>query len=347
MPPTETTNTASHLAYRADVDGLRAIAVMLVVLFHVGWGWSGGYVGVDVFFVISGYLITSLIWKQQQAGTFRLAQFWHRRICRIVPAASVVAAATLIAGWFLLLPHDYHMLGMSAIAQQLMVSNAFFWFTTGYFDGPSELMPLLHTWSLAVEEQFYLFYPLLLMLLRSQSRGRIIGVLGVLSLGSLVFAQVFLRVDPSMAFYSIPSRTWELMLGGIVALLGPASLDRRSGSRITSDAVDARAGRGARSCRDPGRRLVVHRRDAVPRLDGPGAMPRSRRVIGANHARITWVGRLLSLRPLVQIGLMSYSIYLWHWPRWRRGVTGWIPSPGISERRSSSRPSLWRISVGD
>ena len=151
------------LKYRPEIDGLRAVAVVMVLLFHADLGFSGGFVGVDVFFVISGFLITGLILKRQKENNFRLSDFWGRRIRRILPASIATSALTLFVGGFLLFPEDYATLGKSALFQQLMASNYYFWQNTGYFDAPAELQPLMHTWSLAVEEQFYLFYPLLLL----------------------------------------------------------------------------------------------------------------------------------------------------------------------------------------
>ena len=149
--------------YRPDIDGLRAIAVLSVVFYHAGLGFPGGYVGVDVFFVISGYLITALILKDLERGSFSMVNFWERRIRRIFPALAVMVAVTCVAGWFLLLPEDLAKLGASVITQSLLVSNFYFWRTTNYFGGANEEKPLLHTWSLAVEEQFYLIFPIALM----------------------------------------------------------------------------------------------------------------------------------------------------------------------------------------
>jgi len=153
----------SKLGYRDDIDGLRAIAVLSVVFYHAGLGFPGGYVGVDVFFVISGYLITALILKDLERGTFSMSNFWERRIRRIFPALAVMVAATMLAGWFLLLPEDLAKLGASVVAQSLLVSNFYFWRTTNYFGGANDEKPLLHTWSLAVEEQFYLIFPIALL----------------------------------------------------------------------------------------------------------------------------------------------------------------------------------------
>ena len=167
--------------YRPDVDGLRAIAVVLVMLFHAGLGFPGGFIGVDVFFVISGFLITGLILKEQRSESFRLSHFWIRRIRRIIPASTFVVMTTLVAGFFVLLPSDYQGLAKSAIAQQSLLSNIYFWRHTGYFAGNAELMPLLHTWSLAVEEQFYIGYPFLLLFLSRFSRRIMVASIVVLT----------------------------------------------------------------------------------------------------------------------------------------------------------------------
>src|SRR5215469_1923453 len=149
-------------SYRSDIDGLRALAILPVVLFHARLGCPGGFVGVDIFFVISGYLITSLIARDIETGTFSLLHFWERRIRRILPALLAMVLACLVVAWFYFLPNNFAKLGKSAIAQAFLVSNVFFWTQSGYFEAASETQPLLHTWSLAVEEQFYFFFPLLL-----------------------------------------------------------------------------------------------------------------------------------------------------------------------------------------
>ena len=176
-----------HLAkfrYRADIDGLRAIAVIGVVLFHAGLGVGGGFVGVDVFFVISGFLITSLILRDLDRGSFSIVDFWERRARRIFPALAVVVIVTLIAGWFLMLPFGFQVLGQSAVALTVFASNMQFWRTSGYFDPAAEENPLLHTWSLSVEEQFYLVVPLLLLLVFTLGRQKWVGIL--LSVGIVV-----------------------------------------------------------------------------------------------------------------------------------------------------------------
>ncbi len=152
----------SKFQYRPEVDGLRAVAVLSVVLFHMGFGCPGGFVGVDVFFVISGFLITSLIWRDLENGTFSFANFWERRARRIAPALLVMVLVTSIAGSIFLLPDDFQKLGEATASQAAFAGNIHYWLDSGYFAGESEEKPLLHTWSLAVEEQFYLLVPLVL-----------------------------------------------------------------------------------------------------------------------------------------------------------------------------------------
>lgn len=160
---TENKNMASAIKYRPDIDGLRALAVLPVVFFHAGFEFfSGGFVGVDVIFVISGFLITSIIYSEICGGRFSLLQFYERRVRRIMPALLVVLAFTLLAGYFLLLPEEFSYLGESTLATLLFIANIFFWSETGYFAIEAKSTPLLHMWSLGVEEQFYLFFPLLL-----------------------------------------------------------------------------------------------------------------------------------------------------------------------------------------
>jgi len=154
-----------NFRYRAEIDGLRAVAVVAVVLYHAGIGLSGGYVGVDVFFVISGFLITSLIVKDIQGGRFSMLDFWERRARRILPASVFMALSVSVLGWFLLLPSDFVGFARALISQATFVSNIYFWKNTGYFAGSAEEMPLLHTWSLSVEEQFYMVVPCVLFII--------------------------------------------------------------------------------------------------------------------------------------------------------------------------------------
>ncbi|RZO26564.1 MAG: acyltransferase, partial [SAR86 cluster bacterium] len=151
--------------YRPEIDGLRAMAILPVVFFHLGWPlFNGGYIGVDIFFVISGYLISTLIIKEIDSKKFSLLKFYERRIRRIFPALFLVTVVTMLIGWFLMLPSDFKALSQSVFSVSIFSSNIFFWLTNPYFSPPADLQPLLHTWSLSVEEQFYLLYPALVLL---------------------------------------------------------------------------------------------------------------------------------------------------------------------------------------
>ena len=279
--------------------------MLAVVGYHASLGLSGGFVGVDVFFVISGYLITELILKESENGTFRIQRFWERRVRRILPALFVVVVFSGIGSWFLLLPDDFKRTAGTALAQAGFVSNIYCWLSTGYFAGPAEAMPLLHTWSLSVEEQFYLFFPFLMMLLRGFSRNRltlILVVLFLVSFGSCVF---FSNYKPLANFYLLPMRAWELLTGAIATtfvtrhpfhqwlkeLLGGAGLAAILYSVFFFDTTTRFPGLAA----------------TLPCL-GAAA------IISTGKSQLTMVGRFLALPPLVFVGLISYSLYLWHWP---------------------------------
>jgi peptidoglycan/LPS O-acetylase OafA/YrhL len=211
------------LKYRADIDGLRAIAVLPVVLFHAGFElFGGGFVGVDVFFVISGFLITGLIRNECARGTFSFRVFYLRRARRLLPALLATLMLSLAAGYWMLPPSDMRALGQSAFAALLSLSNMLFWLQSGYFDNASHLKPLLHTWSLSVEEQFYLVWPLALVLgLRLGSRAWLPGLIAAGVIGSLLGCEIALSVDPSAAFFFLPFRAFELGLGALLAFLPP------------------------------------------------------------------------------------------------------------------------------
>lgn len=311
--------------YRAEIDGLRAIAVLAVVLFHAELGVPGGFVGVDIFFVISGFLITSLILKDLAFGTFSLAGFWERRIRRILPALVIVSLATLMAGWIVLLPDDYAELGRSVFFQALFVANIYFWLNTGYFDGASEEMPLLHTWSLAVEEQFYLVFPLMVVglfaITKLERRGPMLTIFTLcilLSLGASIWG---LNHYPAGTFYLLPTRIWELLLGASVAILPPPTFSQGNRSicrpRIISGLRELISIAALVAILLPCW-LYTHATPfpglaAIPPCLGAGIFIW---ITGYKHPeeRVTLVARTLSARPLVFIGLISYSLYLWHWP---------------------------------
>lgn len=312
---------ASALRYRPEIDGLRALAVISVVLFHAGLACPGGYVGVDIFFVISGFLITSLLLRDFEAGTFSLGAFYERRARRILPASLTVTAVVLAAGYFRLLPLDLQELGYSAVAHVLCVANFFFYSRASNYFAPSTAgMPLLHMWSLAVEEQFYVLFPLLLWgcfrSRRFRRRRRAIGVMLILLLlVSLSLSAYGIRRDASATFFLLPTRAWELMVGGVLALL-----PRSSASRWRREGV---SWIGLAGMLAP----VFLYTDSTP-FPGPAALPPclgAALFIWANgpaadgaspgaKGRSTWAGRVLASPGPVFIGAISYSLYLWHWP---------------------------------
>src|SRR4051812_19449999 len=205
------------LQYRPDIDGLRALAVVSVVLYHARLGCVGGYVGVDVFFVISGFLITSLIFRATEKSSFRLVDFWERRVRRIAPAMVTTIALILVASWFLLLPGDLALLGRATMAQMICLSNVFHWRTSGYFAPTVDALPLLHTWSLAVEEQFYIVLPILMLLVCAKRRSAL-SPLVLSGLVTSIAAAVFSASRyPNASFYLLPTRAWELLLGSALA----------------------------------------------------------------------------------------------------------------------------------
>jgi len=288
------------------VDGLRAVAVVPVILFHAGFSYfQGGFVGVDVFFVISGYLITSIIYREVQSGTFSLIHFYERRIRRILPALFVVSLACIPFAWLWMFPEEFKDFAQSLIAINFFASNILFWTETGYFNPASELKPLLHTWSLAVEEQFYVLFPLLLLLfrrLRTDTLFLLITLAVFLSLGLAEFAS---RVEPAANFYLLPFRAWELGVGALLSIsnghwqkIGPrtAAIFSFVGLSMIFAAVFA----FDESVPFPGlwALLPVLGTALVIACARPGNL----------------VGRLLSLGPMVGIGLISYSAYLWHQP---------------------------------
>ena len=296
----------TSLVYRRDIDGLRAVAVIAVVLFHFGVpGFSGGFVGVDVFFVISGYLITSIIWRQREAGRFSFVEFWARRARRILPALFVLLMAVLVAGWFLMAPKDYEELGRSVRYQVMFASNLLFMRQEGYFDAASDLKPLLHTWSLAVEEQFYIVFPLILTLFSSRFRHWRMALFSLLliSFGLSVWAVAH---HPEKAFFLLPMRAWELLAGAMLAIAPEPK------KRLTPAAAQCFSLLGLALIL-----VAVFGYDKSTPFPGAAALLPVVGVVAliwANEHHRTWVGQVLSTRVMVGLGLISYSWYLWHWP---------------------------------
>lgn len=292
-------------AYRADIDGLRAVAVVPVVLFHVGAPiFTGGFVGVDVFFVISGYLITSIILPEIDAGRFSIAAFYERRIRRIFPALIAVLIFCAALGFVILAPSDYRTLGQSIVATTTFVSNIFFWRQANYFAAPASENPLLHTWSLSIEEQFYLFYPLLLLFVSRQRGNRIVIVI-IACLLSFLAGAVLVFFKPSATFYLGPTRAWELLIGGLIALVGPSNYPNKNLNHYAALLGTAFVVFSM---------LVYSSSTKFPGTAALLPVVGTALIIWSGQREPTFVHRLLSLPPLTAVGKASYSLYLWHFP---------------------------------
>ena len=296
------------MEYRREIDGLRALAVLPVMFFHAGFdAFSGGFVGVDVFFVISGYLITSIIFAENKSGTFSLIKFYERRIRRILPALFFVMAVCIPFAWFWLLPTDMRGFSQSLVAVPLFASNFLFWHQSGYFETAAELKPLLHTWSLAVEEQYYVLFPLFIMLTMRLGKRWIVGILVVVALISLVFAQWGAYENPAATFFLLPSRGWELAIGAFIALY----LEQRECFAV-SNAV-------RQSASIAGLLLIFYavfafsKETPFPSLYALVPTIGTALVISFGTSK-TIVGAALGTKSLVRLGLISYSAYLWHQP---------------------------------
>lgn len=294
------------IQYRPDVDGLRAVAVLSVVVYHAGVSWlPGGFIGVDIFFVISGYLITGIVAGEIGEDRFSLGRFYVRRARRILPALFVVIATTWTLGVWLLAPSELANLGHSIAATTAFVSNITFWREVGYFDIAAERKPLLHTWSLAVEEQFYLAWPLLLALLSRTSVNRL---LVVVALAAISFALSIYAVAhwPAAAFFLIPTRAWELAVGAALALglLRPPRRQAVRNALAASGLALIVVGL-----------LLLDRVSPFPGLNALYPCLGTAMLIHAgekgNHLLSRYV---LATKPIVLVGLVSYSLYLWHWP---------------------------------
>jgi peptidoglycan/LPS O-acetylase OafA/YrhL len=207
------------MKYRPEIDGLRAIAIVPVVFFHAGFtSFSGGYIGVDIFFVISGFLISSVILEETKSGTFKLVNFYDRRARRILPALFFIMAACIPMSWMLFMPSEMKDFSKSLISVVSFISNIYFWKTSGYFEPAAELKPLLHTWSLAVEEQFYLIFPLLLIAALPLNILKLC-LFALIFLFSLISAEINVAIDPVKTFFTFHNRAWELLMGSGVAYI--------------------------------------------------------------------------------------------------------------------------------
>ena len=295
--------------YRRDIDGLRSIAIVPVVLYHAAiLPFRGGYVGVDVFFVISGFLITSLVSGEIDAGAFSLARFYERRIRRIIPALGVVATLAALGSILVLSPHDLFVFGDSLMSMVLFASNLFFrtaLIGDGYFGNGADAQALSHTWSLAVEEQFYVFFPLGLMALRRLAPRLVVPMVAAALAASFGLSLWGVSHAPSAAFYLLPFRAWELLLGAILALTPLPILNHR----WLREALAA-LGRGLIGYAI----FAFSKSTPFPGLAALAPCAGAALVIAAGRYGKTAVGQALSLRPFVFVGLISYSLYLWHWP---------------------------------
>ncbi|MCE3606104.1 acyltransferase [Massilia sp. P8910] len=296
---------AGALAYRPDIDGMRALAVIAVILFHAWPTWfAGGFVGVDIFFVISGFLITSILISQLEKGKFSIADFYVRRIRRIFPALTVVMLATLAFGWVVLLRGEFQQIGKHAVAGTTFVSNLVLWNEAGYFDNDGITKPFLHLWSLGVEEQFYILWPLILWLVFSRKL-RFLWVAGVIFVISMSANVLLVSDHPVAAFFSPLTRFWELMAGGVVAWL-----NLHQAQRFERHATALSLG-GALLLG-----LAFWLTNAQSLFPGWWAMlPVGGACMLILAGKNGLLNRLvLSRRLPVAIGLISYPLYLWHWP---------------------------------
>ena len=320
-------NHLIHPKYRPDIDGLRAVAVLAVVGFHAFPDWiHGGFVGVDIFFVISGYLISTIIMGSLKNGTFSFSEFYSKRVIRIFPSLIVVIASCLVLGWFVLLPDEYKELGKNIAWGVGFISNLVLWSESGYFDPSSETKPLLHLWSLGIEEQFYIFWPLLIYL-GWKIRTNLVNVIVVIAVVSFCFNVGNINIKPVAAFYSPVSRFWELLVGAFIALMQVAN-----SKKFILDAIQGFHLEIISSIL--GLLLICY---SITYLNKNMAFPGWWAIFPTLGAAFiiaagsnTLINRVvLSNKVLVGIGKISYPLYLWHWPLLSFGVisennsTGW------------------------
>jgi peptidoglycan/LPS O-acetylase OafA/YrhL len=294
------------MQYRADIDGLRAVAIIPVVLYHAGLGFHGGFVGVDIFFVISGYLLSSIVIQEMGEKRFSFLRFYERRFRRLAPAFMFTLAATYLAFSAVMLPEDLEALGRSALGAIYFYANFHFYNTIDYFSQSADLMPLLHMWSLAIEEQFYALLPIsLLIALWLFPRLWLPVLIGLALLASFALCIHYTNTYRPYAFYMPHTRAWELLAGTLLAALPKLHGSERGANWLGGAALLS---------------IVVvvfayDERDAFPGwLAGAPVLATAALIYCGAVAPRAWPARLLALRPLVFIGKISYSLYLWHWP---------------------------------
>jgi peptidoglycan/LPS O-acetylase OafA/YrhL len=301
-----TAKRSIELTHRSDIDGLRAVAVLAVLAYHY-WGafFGGGFIGVDVFFVISGYLLSAIIISEAQADQFSFFRFYERRIRRIFPALFALLAVSSGFAVLFLLPPDLVSFCHSMLAASLSGSNLYFWRTSNYFDGPAAVKPLLHTWSLGVEEQFYIVLPIFIVLIQRYLPRYLRRIVTAVAISSFIWSIVEVRRDPAAAFFMPFSRSWELLLGTALALqIIPAPRSQMLREVLAAFGV-------------LGIVCSIFLLSANTPFPGENALLPSAAaaaIILAGNEGSTLASRLLSRKPLVFIGLISYSLYLWHWP---------------------------------
>jgi peptidoglycan/LPS O-acetylase OafA/YrhL len=291
------------MRYRSEIDGLRALAVLPVIFFHAGFSaFSGGFIGVDVFFVISGYLITGILLSDMANGTFSIARFYERRARRILPALFFVLLVCIPFAYSWMLPAQYESFSRSLIAVVLFLSNLFFWRESGYFAAEAAEKPLLHTWSLGVEEQYYVFFPLMLWVLWRMRKDYALYGIALMAIASFALCEVASRSMVSANFFLLPTRAWELLIGSLCAFTHHRhALQKHNGLSVL------------------GLLLIVY---AIVTYDEHMRLPSVYSAVPVLGTALillfasgdAWVARLLSWRVLVAIGLISYSAYLWHHP---------------------------------
>lgn len=300
------------MKYRSEIDGLRAVAVLSVIFFHAGFkGFRGGFVGVDIFFVISGYLITTIILSDMEMETFSLVRFYERRARRILPALFLVMLCCIPFAWFWLPPDHLEDFSQSLAAVSMFSSNFLFWKESGYFSTAAELKPLLHTWSLAVEEQYYLLFPLFIMLFWKLRKRWMFGTMLLVAAFSLLLAELGTHQNPSATFYLLPTRGWEIAIGALIACC--LIYSKNHFESIHSNKL---------ICEMLGSLGLVFIAFSVCAFDKSTPFPGMNALIPTIGTGLiilftspqTSVGRLLGTRAMVGIGLISYSTYLWHHP---------------------------------
>ena len=336
----------SHPKYRPDIDGLRAIAVLAVVAFHAFPVWArGGFIGVDIFFVISGYLITTIIFENLDKGTFSFSEFYARRIRRIFPALLTVLAACFVFGWFALLADEFKQLGKHMAAGAAFVSNFVLWSEVGYFDNAADTKPLLHLWSLGIEEQFYIFWPPLLWFAWKR-QFNLLTITILVAIASFVLNIDSIKQDPVATFYSPLTRFWELLCGSLLAWLTLYKRDACAKIKRKIDSVlvavvysDQRSGDGklfSNVLAFIGFFLLIYGFWRINReLSFPGKwalVPVMGAVLIITAGSQAWVNRIiLSSKLAVWFGLISFPLYLWHWPllSFARIIESETPSPNV------------------